>query len=364
MRSGTNGQEWKVLPLIEVATLQRGYDLPVQERIAGTVPIFAANGPVGTHHAAMVKGPGVITGRSGTIGRVHFVEQDYWPLNTALFVKDFHGNDPRFVFYLLSSLGLDRYHEGTGVPTLNRNNVHTIPIPLPPLAEQRRIAAILDQADAVRRKRQQALALTDQLAKSIYIEMFGRRDTHRLRWGISTVGKVVSLTNGRAFKSSEWRNAGLPIIRIQNLKSEDAAFNYFDGEYEKQHLVEPGDVLIAWAGQLVSFGVHIWRGTPAVLNQHIFKATPKGRYSLAFLKYALGEVIERAKDQFHGIDMKHITKSDLVNHEIPDPPYDVQSEFERRIENAESIRDRSQLAGASGEHLYQSLVQRAFRGDL
>jgi type I restriction enzyme, S subunit len=112
--------EWKMLRLIEVATLQRGFDLPVQDRTAGEIPIFAANGPVGTHNVAKCLGPGVVTGRSGTIGKVHYVAQDYWPLNTSLFIKDFHGNYPRFIYYLLSWMKLEQFHEGTGVPTLNR----------------------------------------------------------------------------------------------------------------------------------------------------------------------------------------------------------------------------------------------------
>ena len=84
--------DWATKPLGSVATLQRGFDLPVQARREGPVKIFAANGPVGTHAVHKVEGPGVVTGRSGTLGKVHFVKEDYWPLNTALWVNDFHGN--------------------------------------------------------------------------------------------------------------------------------------------------------------------------------------------------------------------------------------------------------------------------------
>ena len=150
MKVETIPEGWRELPLLDVATLQRGYDLPIQDRAFGHVPIFAANGPVGTHNVPMCRGPGVVTGRSGTIGKVHYVEDDYWPLNTSLFVKDFHGNYPRFIFHLLSQLRLERFHEGTGVPTLNRNNVHTAKVVVPPLPEQRRIAGILDRAEALR----------------------------------------------------------------------------------------------------------------------------------------------------------------------------------------------------------------------
>lgn len=144
MSVGLNGSDWSELPLVKIATLQRGYDLPVQQRRVGTVPVFAANGAVGFHSEAKCDAPGVVTGRSGTIGKVHYVSEAFWPLNTSLYVKDFHGNHPRFIYWLLSSLGLERFHEGSGVPTLNRNIVHEVRVAIPPVAEQRRIAAILD----------------------------------------------------------------------------------------------------------------------------------------------------------------------------------------------------------------------------
>ncbi|MGI9282689.1 MAG: restriction endonuclease subunit S [Endozoicomonas sp.] len=127
-----NSKNWPLKPLKEIATLKRGYDLPVSDRTPGAYPVFAANGEHGSHNQYKVKGPGVVTGRSGTIGKVHFIEDDYWPLNTALYVQNFHGNDPRWVMYMLSSFKLERFLQGAGVPTLNRNLVHNELIPLPP----------------------------------------------------------------------------------------------------------------------------------------------------------------------------------------------------------------------------------------
>ena len=180
MNGAVSQQSWVTKPLIEVATLQRGHDLPVQDRTPGPHPIFAANGPVGFHESAKCGGPGVVTGRSGTIGKVHFVEGAYWPLNTSLYVTDFHGNHPKWVYYMLKSFGLERFSQGAGVPTLNRNLVHGEPIRVPPLPEQRRIAAILDQSDALRAKRREALAQLDSLTQSIFIEMFGTESKEQL----------------------------------------------------------------------------------------------------------------------------------------------------------------------------------------
>ncbi|HEX5413692.1 MAG TPA: restriction endonuclease subunit S [Terriglobia bacterium] len=103
----------------------------------------------GSSHAEFqVLGPGVATGRSGTIGTVSFVEQDFWPHNTSLWVTSFKGNDPKFVFYLYTCIGLERFATGSGVPTLNRNDVHASKVRIPSdRAEQKAIAAILTDMD-------------------------------------------------------------------------------------------------------------------------------------------------------------------------------------------------------------------------
>ena len=135
---------WAWAPLINAAMLHRGYDLPVQNRINGIYPVVASSSIVGYHNKKMIDGPGVITGRSGTIGEVIYIDSDYWPLNTTLYVCDFNGNLPRFIYYLLKSIRLQKYLAGTGVPTLNRNIVHPTLVPLPPVSEQVIIANFLD----------------------------------------------------------------------------------------------------------------------------------------------------------------------------------------------------------------------------
>jgi type I restriction enzyme S subunit len=142
------GLEWSKGQVVDFFELQRGYDLPVNQRGYGNVPIIASNGLTGFHNEARVKGPGVITGRSGTIGKVIFETSDFWPLNTSLYVKNFRGNDPKFVFYFLTNLQLERFSNGTGVPTLNRNDVHPVETRFPSLDEQQKIATVLSAADA------------------------------------------------------------------------------------------------------------------------------------------------------------------------------------------------------------------------
>jgi len=131
-------ESWEMVKLGEAITLQRGYDLPKQNWIEGKFPIVGSNGVIGFHKSYKVKGPGVVTGRSGTIGKVHFINYDYyWPHNTSLYVKDFNGNNRKFIKYLLESIDLKSLGERTSaVPSLDRKNAHEISISLPPLTSQ------------------------------------------------------------------------------------------------------------------------------------------------------------------------------------------------------------------------------------
>jgi type I restriction enzyme S subunit len=140
-------KEWEVKKLINIGTLQRGHDLPNQERIKGKYPVIGSNGVVGYHSVYKVKGPGVIIGRSGTLGKVYFSSDDYWPLNTSLYVIDFHGNSPIFVYYFFQYIDMSQFFAGTGVPTLNRNLLHPIKFAIANLPEQQKIAEILSALD-------------------------------------------------------------------------------------------------------------------------------------------------------------------------------------------------------------------------
>lgn len=126
-------------PLILFLGLQRDPDLPVQGRKSGCVPVVASNGIVGWHDHAPLSGPGVVTGRSGTIGKGNYIEGLYWPLNTPLYVRDFRGSDPNFACRFLEHFPLSDYQSGTGGPTLKRNDIHSVEVVFPPLDEQRRI---------------------------------------------------------------------------------------------------------------------------------------------------------------------------------------------------------------------------------
>ena len=138
---------WENTTLGEVLTLQRGMDLPVQDRQIGKFPVVASTGVVGYHTEAPVKGPGVVIGRSGSIGGGQYINQDFWPLNTTLWVKDFKGNDPRYCYYLLKAIDFSSMNAGSGVPTLNRNHLHPMRVYRAPIKAQKYIANLLGYMD-------------------------------------------------------------------------------------------------------------------------------------------------------------------------------------------------------------------------
>lgn len=166
--------KWEEIPLGEVITLQRGYDLPEQQRVSGSVPVISSSGVTGYHNEARESGIGVVTGRYGTLGEVFYIEGDYWPHNTTLFVKDFKGNNPLFVKYLLMSLNLRHKVSSGAVPGVNRNILHAMHVPNVPRARQDAIAFTLKNYDDLIENNLRRIALLEEAARLLYQEWFVR----------------------------------------------------------------------------------------------------------------------------------------------------------------------------------------------
>jgi type I restriction enzyme S subunit len=132
---------WERTAFKNALVLQRGFDLPIQAREDGDIPVYGSTGINGFHNKARVQGPGVVTGRSGTLGEVHYVACDYWPLNTALWVKEFKTVTPLFALFLLRQMELKQYNGGVSVPSLDRKAVHRIEILVP----SRKLIALFDE---------------------------------------------------------------------------------------------------------------------------------------------------------------------------------------------------------------------------
>ncbi|MCV6587587.1 MAG: restriction endonuclease subunit S [Marinobacterium sp.] len=165
--------KWIELQLGEFIELKRGYDLPKKNRQEGTVPLVSSAGVSDSHSEAKVQGPGVVTGRYGTIGEVFYIEEDFWPLNTTLYVRDFKGNHPRFVAYLLQTIDFHQFSDKAAVPGVNRNHVHLALIRVPERYEdQEKIAdyvATIERKIALNTQTNQTL---EQIAQALFKSWF------------------------------------------------------------------------------------------------------------------------------------------------------------------------------------------------
>jgi len=169
-------RDWKIVAFFDFCLLQRGYDLPLSNSVNGPYPIVTSAGEVAYHNQFKAHGPGVVTGRSGSIGKVYYVDKDFWPHNTALFVRDFRGNYPRYVYYFLLGFDTRQFSASTAVPTLNRNNLRDLEVNVPPIDEQheivRRVEALFKLADDIEKRYEKARVHVDRLTQSILAKAF------------------------------------------------------------------------------------------------------------------------------------------------------------------------------------------------
>ena len=169
----TNEKGWEVKKVIDIVKMQRGFDLPVQDRDnEGAVPIYGANGVIGKHSTHKAES-GIITGRSGTLGEVYSSDKPFWPLNTTLFSADTHGNNVIFLKYLMSNFHLERFKAGAGVPTLNRNEFHNEIIPYIPLPLQHQFATKIEAIERQKELIMQSISETETLFNARMQHYFG-----------------------------------------------------------------------------------------------------------------------------------------------------------------------------------------------
>ena len=167
---------WSETTVGDQLTLQRGFDITKDQQRGGEVPVVSSGGIKSFHDTSMVKAPGVVIGRKGTLGKTYYLDCEYWPHDTTLWVKDFKGNEPRFVYYLFLGLNVKHLDSGAANPALNRNQVHPLKISWPPVAQQGEITARLDSI-AVESQRlesiyQQKFTALDELKKSLLYRAF------------------------------------------------------------------------------------------------------------------------------------------------------------------------------------------------
>lgn len=258
---------WRRERLADVVALQRGFDLPTPTRRRGRVPILGSFGVTGWHDEARAEGPGVTIGRSGaSIGVATFSAVDFWPLNTALFVKDFRGNDPRWIYWTLHSINFAAYNSGSAQPSLNRNFLAQIPINVPPIEEQRRIGGVLgaldDLFDTNRRIAEDCTALWRAIVRDLLADASES----------APLSDLADFVNGKNF-TKDASGRGRPVIRTPEVRrGPEAGTVRSDADAPDVNVAQRGDTLFVWSGSLA---VCRWMWEAALINQHVFKVHPK-----------------------------------------------------------------------------------------
>lgn len=260
--------EWVTIQLKELLTLKRGYDLPHSETKSGPYPVVASTNVRGYHNEYKVDGPVITVGRSGSIGHVQYIESKAWPLNTTLYMTDAKGNNKRFIYYFLKTIGLEQFNSGAGVPTLNRNHINLLKVKIPSNTIQTKIADVLSTYDKLIENNNRRIQILEQTAEELYKEWFVRMRFPGYEktkfdkgipegWEVRRIGDFIDLKSGYAFKSSWWKKTGIPVVKIKDIQNNTLDFSALsyvsteNAEKSKQFYLSPGDLLIALTGATI-----------------------------------------------------------------------------------------------------------------
>jgi type I restriction enzyme S subunit len=344
---------WKTYKLEQIATLQRGFDLPNTKRTNGKYPVIAASGFSTWHNEFKVRGPGVTTGRSGTLGEVFYVKKDFWPLNTSLWVKDFHGNDPEFIYYLLKTLKFEEYNSGTSVPTLNRNDVHKLDVLIPSLKEQETIASILSAVDA---KIENNLAINktfEEMAMALYknwfIDFGPFQDQEFIEselglipkgWEVKNFFDLFTLLSGGTPKTSvtEYWNGNINWVSAKDIGSNNGSFYINHTEKKVTNLgikksaakILPEDTVIVVArGSVGKYGMLT---KPMAINQSCYGIYSKSNYSQPVTYLLIQSLMNHFVQVSYGSVFDTITTSTFQNINILLPPESILNEIKNNID--------------------------------
>ncbi|MBM4422406.1 MAG: hypothetical protein FJ030_03310 [Chloroflexi bacterium] len=232
---GVIPEDWEVRTIAQIAPLQRGFDLPSSKLKDGIYPVVYSNGITNHHDNFMVRSPGVVTGRSGTLGKIHYVEEDFWPHNTSLWVTRFNGNFPKFIYYLYTFIGFERFGSGSGVPTLNRNDAHEFRVSFPPSpTEQEAIAEALSDADALIEALEQLLAKKRQVKQGAMQELLTgkKRVVESGKWEVKSFGELFNISGGLSASRDQLSSEGHCYLHYGDIHLSNKSFIDVKAEFQ------------------------------------------------------------------------------------------------------------------------------------
>ncbi|MCM1314204.1 MAG: restriction endonuclease subunit S [Muribaculaceae bacterium] len=275
--------KWKECLLGDIVTFQRGYDLPKTKMHGGIYPVVASNGIIGYHDKFTTEEPSITIGRSGSVGKPLLVKGKSWSHNTTLYIKEYKGVDPFFIYYFLKILDLKNYAGGSAVPTLNRNHIHCLPVKIPvDISEQKKIASVLSAYDNLIENNQKQIKLLEEIAQQLYKEWFVNLrfpdyentsvvDGIPEGWKIDKTNNFFKITIGKTpprAKKEFFVNGmnGVPWLSIADMKNFDV-FVFNTSENLTEEAIKEFNVKIVPAGTVfVSFKLTVGRVAIATTN--------------------------------------------------------------------------------------------------
>lgn len=348
------GSEWATSTLGEAYPLLYGKGLRAVDRVrTGAVHVFGSNGSFDKHDRPLTSGPTVIVGRKGSVGEVHFSKFPCWVGDTAFYIEESEAHDIRFVYYLMKSLPLTDMNTDAAVPGLNRKNASRLPVPIPPIEEQRAIAEVLGALD----DRIEWCAEAAVRLEGLLLHL-ARGDT-----ATASVSELASYVNGGAY-TKHATGEGRLIIRIAELSSGvGASSKYADIVAPPERTAYPGDILFSWSATL---DVYRWTGDESLVNQHIFKVLPNDAFPdwlvYAKLKEAVPTFQKIAHDR--ATTMGHIKRGHLeqVHVRLPD-----EAHLERVCDLGDALWEQHLRVNREHQHLANlrdTLLPRLLSGEL
>ena len=373
---GGVSMEWKEVRLGDILNFRRGHDLPHSAMKPGKIPVAGSNGIIGYHDTATPMKPILTIGRSGNVGKPYFYEEA-WAHNTTLYVDDFKGNDPKFLYYLCQTMPFANFGGGSAVPTLNRNHIHPLETKIPVKVEdQCRIASILSSLDRKIELNNKINANLEEMAQAIFKNWFvdfepfkdGKFVDSELGmipegWRVGSPYEYVKVVYGAPYKSAKFNDngEGLPLIRIRDLKDCNPQF-YTPEILLQTEYVNMGDIV---AGMDAEFVPHIWKGNTGLLNQRVCKLMPQQTsISNLFVLYLMKPELEFVQSYKTGTTVSHLGKADIDKFVVVLPPLKVVEECSKILD---SILQRIKNISAESRTLStlrDTLLPRLMSGEL
>ncbi|EIU0436590.1 restriction endonuclease subunit S, partial [Escherichia coli] len=278
-----------MVKLGDVINVHYGKALKADQRVSnGSVHVFGSSGIVGNHDKTLCSYPTIIIGRKGSVGAITWAPDGGWIIDTAYYVeiKDNNKLDLRYLFYILSGIDLTKKTITTSIPGLNRDDLYDTFIKLPPFEEQKRIVDLLDKAEGIRQKREQAIKLADDFLRATFATMYGNPITNPKKWPVHLMGEIIEFKGGNQPPKSDFifepKQGYIRLVQIRDFKSDKYA-TYIPQEKAKR-IFEVDDVMIARYGPPV---FQILRGLSGSYNVALMKASPKENIRKGFIFYLL-----------------------------------------------------------------------------